>query len=265
MLVKRIVTAIVLIPLFLGAILYLPENEFIYFIVLSALIGSAEFSLMFFPSSPLVVVSFAFVVSSSIYLRCVFGGIDFAQIIGGGFLLFSALAIFGNGDGGRRFRDLSTYMIGFLYFVTFFPYAFYLKKMERGGWLLIFIAVTVYIGDSAAYFVGKRFGKVKLAPSVSPGKTVEGALASTLFGTLAGCLYLHYVYRLGTFSHHLILSLLVSFVGQGGDLVESLFKRAAKVKDSGRIFPGHGGFLDRIDSFILNPLVVVILIGGVWR
>jgi len=265
MLAKRIVTAIILIPLFLGAMLYLPEKEFVFFIVLSGLIGSVEFSLMFFSSSRFEVFFFVLVVSLSIYLRCVPGGTNFSQLSGVGFLLFAALAIFGSGDGERRYKDFSTQMIGFLYFVTFFPYAYQLKKMERGGWLLIFIAITVYIGDSAAYFVGRRFGKMKLAPFVSPGKTVEGALASTLFGTLAGCLYLHYVYRLGTFSHHLILSLLVSCVGQGGDLVESLFKRAAKVKDSGRIFPGHGGFLDRVDSFVLNPLIVVVLIGSVWR
>lgn len=114
-------------------------------------------------------------------------------------------------------------------------------------WLLLSIIATVSIADSAAYFAGKRFGRNKLAPEISPGKTWEGVagglLAVTLFGYLL-CYYFNYsLWFLVGFWIIVILSIM-------GDLFESLMKRQAGIKDSSQLLPGHGGILDRMDGLI---------------
>ena len=121
-------------------------------------------------------------------------------------------------------------------------------------WLLLAVLATVWLADSAAYFAGKRFGRHKLAPEISPGKTWEGVagaiLASTLYG-LALCYFLH-------ISRWLIVGLwLIVVLSIMGDLFESLLKRQAGKKDSSHLLPGHGGVLDRIDGLISTlPLVL---------
>ena len=121
-------------------------------------------------------------------------------------------------------------------------------------WLLLGVMMTVWLADSCAYFAGKRFGRHKLAPEISPGKTWEGVagamLATTIYG-LALCHYMHY-------SRWLILGLwLIVVLSIMGDLFESLLKRHAGVKDSSHLLPGHGGILDRIDGLIPTlPLVL---------
>ncbi|MDP3088991.1 MAG: phosphatidate cytidylyltransferase [Methylotenera sp.] len=121
-------------------------------------------------------------------------------------------------------------------------------------WLLLGVLLTVWLADSAAYFAGKCFGRHKLAPEISPGKTWEGVagamLAATLYG-LALCYYLH-------ISRWLIVGLwLIVLLSIMGDLFESLLKRHAGKKDSSQLLPGHGGVLDRIDGLISTlPLVL---------
>ena len=121
-------------------------------------------------------------------------------------------------------------------------------------WLLLGVLITVWLADSAAYFAGKRFGRHKLAPEISPGKTWEGVagalFATTVYG-LVLCNYMHY-------SRWLILGLwLIVVLSIMGDLFESLMKRQAGVKDSSHLLPGHGGVLDRIDG--LMPTLPLVL------
>lgn len=124
---------------------------------------------------------------------------------------------------------------------------------------MLFPLWVTWSGDSAAYFFGKRFGRRKLAPRVSPGKTVEGGLAgvvgSIVAGALAGLLMGSYEnFPVGPFAGGLI-GMALSVAGQLGDLAESVLKREAGVKDSGTLLPGHGGALDRFDAlFFTVPL-----------
>lgn len=117
--------------------------------------------------------------------------------------------------------------------------------------LLLLIFITIWVADAAAYFVGRRWGKHKLAPSISPGKTWEGVAGALVF---SGC-SLFIATKLMTFSHQqttavVLLGLISVVASVVGDLFESLLKRSAGVKDSGTILPGHGGVLDRIDGLI---------------
>ncbi len=123
-----------------------------------------------------------------------------------------------------------------------------------GPALLFFVLVTTWIGDTAAYFVGRTIGKHKLASVLSPNKTWEGAIASIVGAMLVAFAFAP---RLNIPLQHLLgMAAVGNFAGQAGDLLESSFKRSAGVKDSGTLLPGHGGVLDRIDALILAIPVV---------
>ncbi|MBZ5697959.1 MAG: phosphatidate cytidylyltransferase [Acidobacteriia bacterium] len=118
-----------------------------------------------------------------------------------------------------------------------------------GPQLLLFTVVLVWVGDTAAYFVGRAFGRMKMSPQVSPNKTWEGAGANLLGALLVGALFGYWMKIEPV--HMLAMAILGSIAGQVGDVFKSTFKRSAGVKDSGTILPGHGGILDRIDALIL--------------
>lgn len=118
---------------------------------------------------------------------------------------------------------------------------------DLGMSVFLFPLFTVWATDSGAYFIGKRFGKRKLWPQISPNKTVGGFMGGILFGLAVGFIF----YGLGYISFSIaLLSIFISITAQFGDLVQSAFKRHYGVKDSGNILPGHGGILDRFDSLI---------------
>jgi phosphatidate cytidylyltransferase len=123
-----------------------------------------------------------------------------------------------------------------------------------GPRLLLFVLVLVWVGDTVAYFVGRWFGRLPLAPQVSPAKTWEGAVANLVGSLAVGAAFAPWL-RLDPW-HILAVAGLASIAGQVGDLLESAYKRSAGVKDSGTLLPGHGGVLDRIDALILAAPVV---------
>lgn len=126
-----------------------------------------------------------------------------------------------------------------------------------GRGLIFFLLVTIWLGDTAAYLFGKRFGRHKLRPTISPGKTIEGTVAGIVFGTLGGLgVWSFFLQDIPIFPHALILGVLLGIVGQLSDLSESVIKRSADVKDSGHLIPGHGGLLDRCDSLIFSAPVL---------
>lgn len=140
-------------------------------------------------------------------------------------------------------------------------FGFYFLAQARLDGLdyLFFIFFIVWATDSGAYFVGRKLGKRKLWPVISPNKTVEGALGGVALGVIVGIIF----HLVSPFSYSMPaiigISLLISVAGQIGDLVESAFKRHYGVKDSGKLLPGHGGVLDRLDSLIfVLPLLYYI-------
>src|SRR5579875_1570999 len=144
-------------------------------------------------------------------------------------------------------------------FYAFAPWRFSIE-LRRGSVHLLFFALALnWIGDSAAYYAGRMFGRHRLAPMVSPMKSWEGAAASVVASVVFGLLYLGY------FTPHLPwwevvgVAVLGNIAGQFGDLAESAIKRGAGVKDSGNLLPGHGGMLDRVDSSLFALPTVYLL------
>lgn len=136
-----------------------------------------------------------------------------------------------------------------------------LRQMPAGTWRLLFVFVLVWAADVGAYFAGRRFGRRKLAPRVSPGKTVEGAAGGLVLSLAWAALAARPVFgRLPADAALKLLGLclLAALLSIVGDLSVSMFKRLAGVKDTGRLLPGHGGILDRIDSLMaVAPLMAL--------
>lgn len=142
------------------------------------------------------------------------------------------------------------------------PSAFSLGLLRTNDpWLLIAMMAVIWIADIAAYFSGRAFGKHKLAPNISPGKTLEGALGAIIAVTLYGIGLWQFNTTLQTMSLPVLLLglLLITLLSIAGDLFESLMKRQRGVKDSSQLLPGHGGILDRIDS-----LTATLPVFGLW-
>jgi phosphatidate cytidylyltransferase len=155
-------------------------------------------------------------------------------------------------------RQTAITIIGILYFGWMFSYAVFLRdSFGFGG--IVFVCILVTIDDLACFWVGKSFGKHKLIPEISPGKTVEGALGGVIVTVLFASLM---KYALPEFSYIkcALLGLTISLTGQIGDLVLSVIKRDMGAKDAGKILPGHGGMLDRFTSWIFTlPVIYYIL------
>jgi len=165
-------------------------------------------------------------------------------------LCFSVYVFVRGGGAKDTIKRLAWTLLGCLYLGYFLPHWVLLFRLPHGRSWVLFVLLVVMAGDSVAYFVGNRFGTRKLAPRISPGKTVEGAwgyIAGSIIAGLIGAQFivheLHWLEAVG-------LALCLSILGQVGDLFESWLKRIFVVKDSGSILPGHGGLLDRLDSLI---------------
>ena len=175
-------------------------------------------------------------------------GVGFALSIG--LMLCFALYVLSDGPLQATLARLAWTLAGALYLGYLLPHWVVLFRMPNGRGWVFFVLLVIMMGDTAAYFIGKRFGKRKLAPAISPGKTVAGAWAYVGGCAVAGFLGAAFLVRGLPWPEAFFLAVVLSVLGQLGDLFESWIKRVSAVKDSGALFPGHGGLLDRLDSLI---------------
>jgi phosphatidate cytidylyltransferase len=164
--------------------------------------------------------------------------------------------------------NMSSFMFGLIYVPLLFSFLILIRELPHqanidyrtGGIWIIFILLCVWLSDTLAYFIGTPWGKHKLSPQISPGKSVEGFFAGIAGAALAAIFSYHLFLDFVPLANLFILSLIIGLVGQVGDLVESSFKREANLKDSSGILPGHGGILDRFDSLLfVAPAVYLYL------
>lgn len=261
---KRVLTALVAGSLAIAGALVL-ESAWVFAILLALMLGSAvEFLALgerLYPDLPRLPLLLAIPVLALTWLVPVDAGGDGAlsyALLAATPLFFAVLLLPRGGAPGAAVGPLGWLSFGLPYLIL--PVWSIYELHRTSPRLLVVLLVVVWMNDSCAFWVGSAWGRRKLAPRLSPGKTWEGALGGLLGGTgtaLLGLLWVEApsVELLGLFVVAIVAA-------QLGDLVESMLKRAAGVKDSGTLVPGHGGLLDRLDAIILAAPVFYGLLGA---
>lgn len=256
---KRVLTALVLIPIFLAVVLWAPQPVFLAVAAVVSVLCFREFAnltalhaisqpgwfgyvagllLLLLPGKDLALVVLIAIFAMAIALRSanLSSGLSSAAA-----LLLGVVYIFGALRCGIELRAISPY------------------------WLFFALSLN-WVGDIAALYVGRLIGRHKLAPRVSPAKSWEGAAGSTVASIIYGALYIPRWLPAVPLAAGLALAAAGNIAGQFGDLCESALKRGANVKDSGTLLPGHGGWLDRVDSSLFAlPVVYFAVITFQWR
>lgn len=246
----RILTAAVLIPLSVWTVLAAPAWAFL---LMAALVGMAAFHE--FDQIAGAKSGWLGMAAGVALLLTPEPTLPWLVVIAG---VLMALEL-GAPDLKNALPAVSAALLGIVYIFGAWRCAVLLREVNP-HWLMVALLVS-WAGDTAAMYVGKAWGRRKLAPRVSPGKTVEGAVASVIAGALAAALYTHYLLPFEQLPTVLLVGAAANIAGQLGDLCESAFKRGAGVKDSGNTLPGHGGWLDRIDSSLFSiPAVYALLL-----
>ena len=253
MLRTRLLTAAVLLPAVAALVLWSPAWFFTIFNAVAGLWGLYEVAAMTGALHWVAVPLFA-VVGGVPLFSLLYG--DNLGLVGWVVPTLVILMMLGLvvrieiAGGGERFRGPRLVFMGAAYVGFLFPFFALLRNSPGGIHTLLLVILLAVVSDSGAYFVGMYLGRTKLAPSVSPNKTVEGAVGGLLATIVAGWLLFKMIGGTWDMGSVLLFSAITSILAQLGDLAGSALKRAAGVKDSGWIFPGHGGLLDRTCSLV---------------
>lgn len=263
---RRTITGVMLVAIMIPLLIFSDTYVFVAAVAFFSLIATFELIRCFGFSKNLAVALPSYLVAVLLPLGVRPVGSYPAYIMWMGAALFLylfylfALAVFTRG--GLLLRDVSEVYMTCLYISCAFTSIILIRDLPFGEYLYLLIFIGAWVTDIFAYFTGVLFGRHKLIPEVSPKKTVEGMLGGVVFCSAA---YMLFGYIVGSMTHatpdYLSLALagaVVSFIAQLGDLVASLIKRQHAIKDFGRIFPGHGGVLDRFDSVAaVAPLLLI--------
>lgn len=264
MLMQRVITASTLAIVFAGAILFADHKWVVLLFAVALFAASRELITLTIKPGAIPGVVIAAGVASLFWYSNEFADtrVIFYQSVAG---LMLWVAIFGyllyyrfSGQWSLVQRIWQFFLGTTLLWICVHGLAFIHQDFSQGGWLLLYLLSLVWVADIGAYFSGRNFGKRKLAPSISPGKTWEGVVG----GIILNLGWMLIIFQLSggwdiAFWQFLLIGLTTSIISVVGDLYESILKREALVKDSGKLLPGHGGVLDRIDSVIAATPVFI--------
>jgi len=262
---KRWLSGLIMAPGLILFILYAPPPLFLLFILFLTVLGLWEFYALSRPKisggeriAGLVLGS---LIPLSLYPKepeCFAAGLTFIL------LSLTTVALLQKGEFPALLEKVGKHLLGLLYVSFLLAHFILLLRLERGRVWILFTLVATYFGDTAAFYVGRGWGRRKLAPRISPGKTVEGGLGEIGGSLMGALLFRFFFFPQLSVTHALALGIGVGIIGQMGDLWESIIKRSAGVKDSGTLIPGHGGLLDRIDSVLFaGPFVYHYALGAI--
>lgn len=251
---KRWITGIIAAPIIVAVIIYngrCSEDIFVIFVMLLILGAIREYNSMVFGRGFLWEKVEGYVTGLLIPLAAYLGDahLELAAIIFSHIFVFLVF-LFRLKNDTFDITDPAKVVFGFIYIPLMMSCLIPIRGFEDGILWIFFILIIAVSGDISAFYVGRTFGKRKLMPHVSSGKTIEGT-AGLLCGSIIGCVTFKLIFFPAlSFTHVLIIGFAGSILGQLGDLCESTIKRSAGVKDSSSILPGHGGILDRLDSLL---------------
>lgn len=258
MLKTRIITAVIGVPILLGG-LYLGGNYWRGLVVLLAVTALLEYTAMMHRSGFKPIVIPAGLVTLVLLFR---GELDqhLAGLFLAGWLLMVMFVVLNYPR--FNFGDLALSFFGAFYSGYLFSYALAVPELEGAFLYVLLCFILTWASDIGGYLFGMQWGKHKLSPQLSPGKTWEGAMGAVFLTIIAAvsCKYMFSMEYLNLF-YTILLGICASAAAQVGDLLESALKRYFGVKDSGHLIPGHGGVLDRFDSLMLVlPAVYYLLV-----
>lgn len=268
---RRLLTAAVALPLALLATFWLPSYGFFVFVLLIFGACSVEYVQLLkphAPQAPLWVVPLGVPVTAAAFYwalsparQATEGNALAAWVLVSGLLLgvgLGTILLLSRTPLPEVPAALGIVAVGIPYFALPVAVATVLQRLDP--WLLFLACAIVWLGDTAAFYVGSRWGRHKMAPVVSPNKSWEGAAAGFVTGIVTALVWSFF--RLGEVRLPLLLVAAAAAVAaQLGDLFESLLKRGVNVKDSGHGLPGHGGFFDRMDAMLF---ALPVMLGGLW-
>jgi phosphatidate cytidylyltransferase len=255
----RVLSALVLLPLVIGTVWFLPPGATLVLALVAAALAFHEYVTIARALGAHVPV---IVVGAAVLAAC--------AAVGGGFIgvevvlmtaliLVGALAVGSGQPGPAILRDTAASLLPIVY-VGLPLGALAAVRVMGGREAVLLLMITIVVSDSAQYYTGRAFGRRPLAPSISPKKTTEGAIGGVVFGTAAMLLGGRWLFPAADPLLLALVSACVVLLGIVGDLFESLLKRSAGVKDSSSLIPGHGGVLDRIDSWLFAAPVFYVFV-----
>jgi phosphatidate cytidylyltransferase len=256
-LLKRWLTGLILAPLLVIVIVFGSKEIFTALVILFILGGVWEYNHMVFGNDFVKEKIEGMIFAVIIPLFVLLGNSNHLLAV----LAFSVLIVFilfilSIKETNFDVLDVAKVIFGIMYIPFLMSYFIALRMMDKGKEWIFFVLFLAFIGDIVALYAGKYFGKHKLAPFVSPGKTVEGLTGLVLGSTIACLIFSHYFLPEIPLTQVTILAFTGSIIGQLGDICESAIKRNYGLKDTSSILPGHGGILDRLDCLIfIAPFV----------
>ena len=258
---KRIIVSAVAIPIIV-AVTYYGRIPFLVFVLAISLMAFYEFHIMLKSKNAHVNVLIGFIAVAFLVFNQYYVLMNSYMFLIIWFVVLLIYELFRNKESALNNLGptlLSTMFLGLFGSSLLGIREFYSIDDElylNGGYLIISIMATIWICDSAAFFGGTALGKHKLFPRVSPNKTWEGAVFGFIFAIITMVIAKFVVLDFLEWKDVIAIGLIVGTIGQIGDLVESLFKRDAGVKDSSSLIPGHGGIFDRFDSLLFSSPVI---------
>jgi phosphatidate cytidylyltransferase len=260
---KRWLTSIIAAPLLVYMIFFGPRWIFYGVLFVASGLGLLEFLRMTAPKFPSPVKAGS-IVLSFLFFYCLWRGPIFLAFPV--FCLWVMMPLvyflFSSPDlRNRAAENIGKLSLAFLYVILPLALLILIDRHPRGNLWILFLFTVIFLGDTGAFYFGRLLGKKKLYASVSPGKTWAGAFGGLLASVISGLLLSHLFHMQGSALKAGLLAGFLGVAGQIGDLVESMIKRSAGVKDSGRILPGHGGVLDRLDGVLFAiPVLCMFLV-----
>ncbi len=255
---KRIVAGCILAPVVAAIFYFSPPAFFLIFLALVMLLAVRELVLMTGATEPYLIVFLSLLGIVPLYLNQF--PIFILWLLASPFL-YLFLKFFQRSNqalNGELVKGVCLLIVSEVFIIIPF-FSFYMLKLTN-NYLPIILVFAVWASDISAFVAGKTFGKTPFAPMISPKKTYEGFIGSLAGSSIITALF-HPLFGL-TVAQSIGLGILIGFFGQAGDLLESSVKRVSATKDSSSLIPGHGGILDRIDSFVLTaPLLLCF----VWK